>query len=124
MPLYYKTEGSVIASFAKEKGCQGAVRTSLCKHTVAVYWDDWGPGSASTGDGLFFDHQQDSEGVEYAMVTWRNVPRFDLGDSNTFQAKVFENGIIILTWGSMDADSGLVGPSGGSMDISAIFDML
>ena len=33
MPLYYKQEGSVIASFVKEKGCQGAVQTRRCKHT-------------------------------------------------------------------------------------------
>ena len=33
MPLYYKQEGSVIASFVKEKGCQGAVRSDRCKHT-------------------------------------------------------------------------------------------
>lgn len=34
MPLYYKQEGSVIASFVKEKGCQGALfDPTKCHHT-------------------------------------------------------------------------------------------
>lgn len=32
MPLYFKTAGSVIASFVREKGCQGAVYTKKCQH--------------------------------------------------------------------------------------------
>ena len=86
---------------------------------LAAYWEDFNPTDADplTG-GLYFDADRtESDGSVFAMVTWNRVSVFgdwnEMTNSNTFQAKLRENGNIVLTWGDMTAERGLVGLSRG-----------
>ena len=95
---------------------------------VAVFWSDLDPSSAEIGGGLFLDRGTDSESVDYVLITWQDVRGADVVDGaltlNTFQVKLRQNGNIVLTYGRMESENGLVGVSAGPLDISAVIDLL
>jgi subtilisin family serine protease len=49
-----------------------------------------------------------------AVVTWQDVPEYQVNNSNTFQVEMFYDGRIRLSWLSVDSKLGLVGISEGT----------
>ena len=89
---------------------------------LAMFWDSMTPALSTSPDtGLYFDTGVEN-GVQFAMVTWLNVPESTGIGENSFQAKLWASGNISLTWGPMDNRRGLVGLSAGVLptDISAV----
>ncbi len=69
---------------------------------------------------LFHDFNPSSGGTvswkdtgDHIAVTWENIPEFGTNNSNTFQIEMFYDGVITITWTSMDANDGIVGISNG-----------
>ena len=74
---------------------------------LAVYWDDFNP----TAGGAVYG---DAHPGRY-VVTWDQVPEYGNTNANTFQAQLFPNGDIILSYDTNLASlDGLVGYSPGN----------
>ena len=117
--------GLVGGSFSRSDRFENSIKLLEEAPRLAVYWDSF-QSTAQSVNGLFFDKgMTDDNDVEFAMVTWRNLPEAGTSMSeNTFQAKLFANGTIVLTWAAMDVRDGLVGMSAGQTDISAVAELL
>lgn len=75
---------------------------------IAPLFADLDPSQTSGQAGIFFADL--GNGVQ---ITWRDVPEFGTGNRNTVQLKIFRNGRIVLTYGTIEAASGIVGISPG-----------
>ncbi len=73
---------------------------------VAPAWDDLNP---SQGGAVSYRQLPDR-----LVVTWENVPQYNGGDANTFQAQLFFDGRIAMTWLGMDLGDCLTGLSAGN----------
>jgi len=51
--------------------------------------------------------------ADRVVVTWRDVPEYERGGSNTFQVEMYFDGRILLAWLSVTAQQGIVGLSDG-----------
>ena len=76
---------------------------------LAVRWDDFNPAS---GGGVYFDTFPGR-----AVITWSNVPQFGSNDQNTFQAQLFANGEIIMSFQSGSSSDGLTGLTQGNTTV-------
>ncbi|MGA0061332.1 MAG: hypothetical protein ACO3RU_17300, partial [Planctomycetota bacterium] len=76
---------------------------------LAVRWDDFNP---SAGGGVYFDVFPGR-----AVITWSNVPQFGGNDQNTFQAQLFANGEIILSYQNGSAADCIVGLTQGGTTV-------
>lgn len=74
---------------------------------LAVFWDDLDP--ASAGD-VYFDTFPGK-----AVVTWAGVPEYGTSNLNTFQAQIFSNGNILLSYTTVTPLDGLTGYSSGAV---------
>ncbi|MFB0525665.1 MAG: LamG domain-containing protein [Phycisphaerae bacterium] len=84
-------------------------RQSLSDHfdtkRISALFNDFDP---SEGGGVSW--KRIANGV---AVTWRHVPEFDTGGSNTFQVEMYFDGRIRLAWLAVAAQEGIVGLSNG-----------
>ncbi len=74
---------------------------------ISVLWDDLDP---TEGGQVSWRELGDR-----VAITWFEIPENGLGDVNTFQAELFYDGRIQLTWLEVDSNDNLVGlsPGGG-----------
>lgn len=83
--------------FGNSRCCDGDVASFLSDPaSLCVLWQDLLPPAAAPGDGIFFD----VVGGE-AHITWRNVPEFSSGGSNTAQITLRPTGSFRLSWGAV-----------------------
>lgn len=73
---------------------------------VSALWDDYSPDQS--GSVLV---EQLSDRV---VATWLNVPQYNAGDANTFQAELYFDGKIKLSWLDVGSSDGLSGLSKGN----------
>lgn len=73
---------------------------------IAVLWDDLDPSSAGR---VYFQGFADR-----AVVTWEGLPEFETLNTNTFQAVLFNNGTVRMSYERIALEDGLVGLSPGS----------
>ncbi|MBI5851508.1 MAG: trypsin-like peptidase domain-containing protein [Planctomycetes bacterium] len=74
---------------------------------LAVFWDDLNP---ATGGDVYFDTFPGK-----AVVTWAGVPEFGTSNLNTFQAQLFSNGNILLSYTTVTPIDGIAGYSSGAV---------
>ena len=72
---------------------------------LAVFWDDLNPASAGA---VHFNALPGK-----AVITWSGVPQYGSSTPQTFQAQLFANGDIVLSYQSLSAPDGIVGYSAG-----------
>jgi hypothetical protein len=72
---------------------------------VSALFDDFNPSSAGTVSWKSL--------ADRVAVTWENVPEYNTSTSNTFQAELFFDGAIRLSWLGIAATDGIVGLSDG-----------
>ncbi len=73
---------------------------------VSICFDDLNP---TQGGSVTWKQEADR-----VAITWMNVPQHSVGDSNTFQAELFFNGDIRVTYLDLNATDGLAGLSAGA----------
>lgn len=73
---------------------------------ISVLWDDFNPPNGGT-----ISYRQLSDRL---AVTWQNVPQYGSSDSNTFQAELYFDGRITLSWYGVSTNDGIAGLSRGS----------
>jgi hypothetical protein len=89
---------------------------------IAPIWDDFDPDpfpplNPISGGGAVFVKQE----LDRFIVTWFNVPEFATGNTNTFQAVLFDTGVIGFGYDRLDSNDGLVGVASGGGGPSSIF---
>jgi len=72
---------------------------------ISMLWDDLNPSAG----GIVSWKETDNSMV----VTFENVPQYSTTNSNTFQAELFFNGDLRLSWNGLEAASGIIGLSAG-----------
>ncbi|MGE0145342.1 MAG: hypothetical protein AB7I19_17035 [Planctomycetota bacterium] len=78
----------------------------VAQNLLCPLWDDLNP---AVGGAVFFDQLPGK-----AMVTWNQVPEFNVGGSNTVQVQFFPSGDILIIWGACSLGDCLVGYSSGA----------
>ena len=72
---------------------------------ISALYDDFDPSAGGTISWKQLDNR--------AVVTWENVPEWGTSNSNSFQVEMFFDGMIRITWLSVDAGDGICGLSAG-----------
>ena len=74
---------------------------------ISMLFDDLNP---SVGGSISWKVSGDA-----FVVTWSDISEYGTSNSNTFQISLFENGEILLAWGSLDVGDAIIGlsPGGG-----------
>lgn len=73
---------------------------------ISVLWDDFNPSSAGTVSWI--------QHANRVTVSWEGVPEFSTSNSNTFQADLFFDGRIRLSYTTVDSTDSIVGMSAGN----------
>ncbi len=71
---------------------------------IAAFFLDLDPSSAEGEGGVFVNFLENR-----IRITWRDVPRFGLANSNTFQVTLFSTGRITVVYGDVDSLTPIVG---------------
>ncbi len=68
---------------------------------IAPLWQDWNPGAAGAGEGVFRNSFSDA-----LIVTWNAVPLFGTSTTATFQVILFDTGVIRMSYQTVPATPG------------------
>ncbi len=77
---------------------------------IAPFFADLDPSQAPAGGGVFVNSNPSR-----VRITWLDVPEFDKNTLNTIQLTLFRRGRILVTYGDLAAQEGIVGTSPGNV---------